>query len=105
MALAQAAKYASTNSDPRTTDHLLDLITELGSAALEDPDSAEAPLAVGILDEAVQLIEHVISHIAEGSWTLCPCGEDHGQQALDTKVAETMRGDVDLLRQLRAKAA
>ncbi|TJZ97134.1 hypothetical protein [Actinacidiphila oryziradicis] len=101
MALAQAAKYASGNGNQRITDHALDLITELGAATSADLDSPDMRVAVGVLDEAADILERVAARIETDGWSLCQCGEDH-QGGLDTKVAATMRGDADFARQLRA---
>ncbi|TJZ94744.1 hypothetical protein [Actinacidiphila oryziradicis] len=101
MALAQAAKYASGNGDRRITNHALDLITELGAATSANLDSPDMRVAVGVLDEAADILERVAAHIEAGGWSLCQCGEDH-QGGLDAKVAATMRGDADFARQLRA---
>jgi hypothetical protein len=103
MALAQAAKYASGNGNQRIADHALDLITELGAAATADLDSLDMRVAVGVLDEAADILDRVATRIEGGDWSLCQCGEDCDQRGLDTKVAATMRGDADFARRLRAR--
>ncbi|MCY0945682.1 hypothetical protein [Streptomyces antarcticus] len=104
MALSQAVKYAANNGDSRTVQHALDLIFELGLAIGADPDDNSVDIPVSVLDEAAQLIEHVASRIETGGWSLCPCGEDHGQGQVDAKVPETLRADAELARKMRARA-
>ncbi|GAA2474093.1 hypothetical protein ACFPFX_12425 [Streptomyces mauvecolor] len=100
MALTQAAKYATSNGDTRTAQHAIDLICEIG-AAIADPDPAIAPIPAGVLDETVQVLERVAQKI-EGGWSVCPCGEDHGQLRVDAAVPAVMRQDAGLVRTLRA---
>ncbi|MFJ7275531.1 hypothetical protein [Kitasatospora sp. NPDC098663] len=101
MALAQAAKYATSNGDSRTAQHAIDLICELGSAIAElDRDLAPVPAAV--LDETVQILERVANKIEKDGWSVCPCGEDHGQTRADAAVPKVMRDDADLVRTVRA---
>ncbi|MDH6111382.1 hypothetical protein P3T36_004536 [Kitasatospora sp. MAP12-15] len=104
MALAQAAKYAAVNGDSRSMAHALDLLTEVGAAAVADPDSDRIEIPVGLLDEAAEIIDSVAARIEDAGWSLCPCGEEHEQSALDVKVAGTFRRDADLARKLRAQA-
>jgi hypothetical protein len=100
MALSQAAKYATSNGDSRTAQHAIDLVCEIG-AAIAAPDPDVAPIPVGVLDETVQVLERVAQKI-EGGWSVCPCGEDHGQLRVDAAVPAVMREDVGLVRTLRA---
>ncbi|MEU9000905.1 hypothetical protein [Streptomyces sp. NPDC048551] len=104
MALAQAVKYAANNGDSRTVQHAADLIFELGLVIGDDPDSDDVQIPVGVLDETADTLEHVAAHIETSGWSLCPCGEDHGQDHLDAKVPERLRSDAELARKMRAKA-
>lgn len=104
MALAQAAKYALSNGDTRLTQHALDLITELGAATVTGRGSDFLEIPVGVLDESADLIERVAGGIETNGWSLCPCGEDHGQSDLDAKVTVSLRGDAALARTLRQQA-
>jgi hypothetical protein len=101
MALAQAAKYATSNGDSRTAQHAIDLICEIG-AAIAELDSALAPIPAGVLDETAQILEHVAKKIEKDGWSVCPCGEDHGQARADAAVPAVMRDDADLVRTMRA---
>jgi len=102
MALAQTAKYAANNEDSRIVQHALDLVFELGVAIGDDVDSDTVAIAVGVLDEAAQIIERVADRIETSGWSLCPCGEDHGQVSVDAKVPEALRADAELARRMRA---
>ncbi|MBB1242517.1 hypothetical protein GL263_02870 [Streptomyces durbertensis] len=98
MAAAQAGKYAATNHDGRAAAHLMDLATELG-AALATEDGPRVP--VGVLDELADQLDRTIARINRGEWSICPCGEDHDQDDVDTGAARTMRHDATLARDLR----
>ncbi|WP_331727150.1 hypothetical protein OG871_39500 (plasmid) [Kitasatospora sp. NBC_00374] len=104
MALAQVIKFASSNDDSRTVQHATDLVFEIGLAIGADSASDSAGLPVGLLDEAADLIEQVAGHVEADGWSVCPCGEDHGQGATDARVVDVMRGDAELFRKIRAKA-
>ncbi|MFZ4284606.1 hypothetical protein [Streptomyces rhizosphaericola] len=103
MALAQAVKYASSNGDSRTVQHATDLIFEIGLAIGADSASDSAGVPLGLLDEAADIIEQVAARIETDGWSVCPCGEEHGQSAADIKVPGVMRGDAELIRKIRAK--
>ncbi|MFF3959138.1 hypothetical protein ACFYY1_38990 [Streptomyces sp. NPDC001890] len=103
MALAQAVKYASSNGDSRTVQHATDLIFEIGLAIGADSASDSAGLPLGLLDEAADIIEQVAGHIETDGWSVCPCGEEHGQTEADARVPGVMRGDAELVRKIRAK--
>ncbi|MFE7454738.1 hypothetical protein [Streptomyces griseus] len=102
MALAQAVKYASSNGDSRTVQHATDLIFEIGLAIGADSASDSAGVPLGLLDEAADVIEQVAARIETDGWSMCPCGEEHGQSAADIKVPGVMRGDAELIRKIRA---
>ncbi|MCQ4084026.1 hypothetical protein NGB36_26445 [Streptomyces sp. RB6PN25] len=59
---------------------------------------------MGILDEAAQFIEHVADRIENSGWSLCPCGEDHGQARLDAEVPSVLRSDAEFAPKMRATA-
>ncbi|MER6917064.1 hypothetical protein ABT354_35930 [Streptomyces sp. NPDC000594] len=101
MALAQAAKYATSNGDSRTAQHAIDLICEMG-AAIAELDQPLAPIPAGVWDETAQILERVAQRIEKDWWSVCPCGEDHGQGRLDAKVPSVMRDDAGLVRTVRA---
>ncbi|MEZ0092517.1 hypothetical protein [Streptacidiphilus sp. EB129] len=101
MALAQAAKYASSNGDTRSVQHALDLISELGMAVNADRDSDCMQVPVGLLDEAAEITDRAAQRIEADGWSSCPCGEDHGQRDLDAKVAAAFREDALRMRHLR----
>ncbi|MFE9121457.1 hypothetical protein [Streptomyces sp. NPDC007172] len=60
-------------------------------------------LPIGLLDEAADIIEQVAGRIAADGWSVCPCGEEHGQSVSDTKVPGVMRSDAEFIRKIRAK--
>ncbi|MGW6262492.1 hypothetical protein [Streptomyces sp. NPDC055085] len=101
MALAQAAKYAASNGDLRTAQHAIDLICEIG-AAIAEPDSALAPVPAAVLDESAQILDHVADRIGKDGWSVCPCGEEHGQARTDAAIPAVLRDDADLVRTVRA---
>ncbi|WP_406300976.1 hypothetical protein OG948_59860 (plasmid) [Embleya sp. NBC_00888] len=102
MALTQALKYASTNGDSRTVQHAADLAFELGVAVGADPDRDRVDIPVGVLDEAADILDHVADRIESHGWSLCPCGDKHGQARIDAQVLDALRGDADLVRTTRA---
>ncbi|MFE8910862.1 hypothetical protein [Streptomyces globisporus] len=104
MALAQAIKYASNNDDSRTVQHAADLIFEIGLALGADSKRDDAGLPLGFLDEAAEIIERVADRIDNNGWSICPCGEEHGQSDADQRVPDVMRGDAELIRKIRAQA-
>lgn len=77
MALAQAAKYATTNGDSRTAQHAIDLICEIGSA-IADLDNEFAPIPAAVLDETAQILDRVADKIEKDGWSVCPCGQPVG---------------------------
>ncbi|MFF3159481.1 hypothetical protein [Streptomyces sp. NPDC057910] len=101
MALAQAAKYATSNGDSRTAQHAIDLICEIGSA-IADLDNELAPVPAAVLDETAQILDRVADKIEKDGWSFCPCGEDHGQARADAAVPAVMRADAGLVRTVRA---
>ncbi|MGW2563017.1 hypothetical protein ACWCXB_27945 [Streptomyces sp. NPDC001514] len=102
MALTQAIKYASSNGDTRTVQHAADLAFELGLAIGADREDDCVQIPVGVLDESADIIEHVAARIDNRGWSLCPCGEDHGQSQSDDKVPDIRRSDAELVRKMRA---
>jgi hypothetical protein len=104
MALAQSIKYASNNDDSRTAQHATDLVFEIGLALGADSNHDDAGLPIGLLDEAADIIERVADRIENNGWSICHCGEEHGQTEADQRVPSVLRGDADLVRKIRAKA-
>ncbi|UIX32054.1 hypothetical protein [Streptomyces sp. GQFP] len=104
MAGAQAGKYAAANRDSRSAAHVMDLVTELGSATVSASGSELVEVPVGVLDELADLIERVLGRVDSGHWSICPCGVPHEQEDLDRLVLVAMSQDVGITRGLRAKA-
>ncbi|MFD4256435.1 hypothetical protein ACFWR9_02095 [Streptomyces sp. NPDC058534] len=104
MAASQAGKYAGANGDGAASEHLLDLATEFGAALVTDHTDGAAEIPVGVLDEAAELVDTVAGRIESREWSLCPCGEDHGQGDVDAGTVPVMRHHAALARSLRAKA-
>jgi hypothetical protein len=95
--LAQCAKFATANGDPRIADHAADLLSELGFALRELPDGADEIYAeTGVFAEAGTLLREVASRIEGKFWSVCPCGQRHGQEEHDRAVVPAMRADAQL---------
>jgi hypothetical protein len=95
MAASQAAKYAVVNGDGASAEHLLDLATEIGVALSGVGSAGAAALEVGLLDELAQLLKGISGRIEGAGWSICPCGEDHGQREVDREVVAVMRSDAE----------
>ncbi|MGW4359562.1 hypothetical protein ACWEKU_12505 [Streptomyces californicus] len=48
-------------------------------------------------------ILRVVARIETDGWSMCPCGEEHGQSEAAAKVPGVMRGDAELMRKVRTK--
>jgi hypothetical protein len=105
MAASQACKYASLNDDGAAAAHLLDLATEIGAALVQRHADGAADVPVGLLDELAELVDTVADRIEAEGWSICPCGEDHGQHEVDRGVLPVMRHHAALARGLREGAA
>lgn len=101
MAASQAAKYAGLNSGGGEAAHLLDLATEVGAALVKRHTEGAANVEVGVLDELAGLVDKVADQVESGEWSICPCGEEHGQSETDAGTVPVMRYHADLARQLR----
>ncbi|MCX4666501.1 hypothetical protein OG453_07435 [Streptomyces sp. NBC_01381] len=104
MALAQAAKYSSGNQDVHIVQVAVDLLTEIGAACIDDPDSAHVIVPAHVLTETARVLDYAASQVETGAWTGCSCGDDHGQAALDAEGALSLRSDASLARQLASQA-
>jgi hypothetical protein len=104
MAAAQAGKYAGVNDDGAAAAHLLDLATEIG-AALVKSHTCGSEIPVGVLDELAGLVNTVADHVEADGWSVCPCGDDHGQHEVDAGTVPVMRHHAALARGLREQAA
>jgi hypothetical protein len=100
MAAAQAGKFAATNGDSNTAGAAMDLVTEIGPAIWALDADGTARLPGHLLDEVADLVDRAAARIEQGAWSICPCGEQHGQANVDRKAAETMRHDVTVIRDL-----
>ncbi|MCZ1020305.1 hypothetical protein [Streptomyces noursei] len=105
MAASQAGKYASLNEDGPAAAHLLDLATEIGAGLVKRHADGAAEIPVGILDELAELVDSVADRIEGDGWSICPCGEDHGQEETDAGAIPVMRHHAALARGLREQAA
>ncbi|WP_328914260.1 MULTISPECIES: hypothetical protein [unclassified Streptomyces] len=97
MAAAQAAKYARLNGNGRIADQALDLATEI-EAALSSVSADGADLPVGVLTELAGITETVAVRVERDGWSICPCGEQHGQEEVDAGMPATLRTDASLAR-------
>ncbi|MFF1696470.1 hypothetical protein ACFVXC_23125 [Streptomyces sp. NPDC058257] len=57
------------------------------------------------MDEAAEIIARVADRIDNNGWSICPCGEEHGQSEAGQRVPDVMRDDAELIRKSRAKSA
>jgi hypothetical protein len=105
MAASQAGKYAGLNDDGAAAAHLLDLATEIGAALAENHADGAAEVQVGVLDELAVLVDSVAGRVEKDGWSICPCGEEHGQDEVDFGTVAVMRSHAALARGLREQAA
>jgi nucleotide-binding universal stress UspA family protein len=100
MALGQAAKMAVTNGDRETTVHASDLLSEFGASLVGAKTPARLSLERGVLAETAQILDRVAGNFEDAGWSTCPCGEEHGQQALDLGLPRVFRADAEMARQV-----
>ncbi|NYI07569.1 hypothetical protein [Allostreptomyces psammosilenae] len=105
MTAAQVGKYAYLNGDSRSASHVLDLATELGAALAQADGSPEGSVPVGVLEELADLAEATADHVERDGWSLCDCGEPHGEDNVDAGAAAVMRAHAALARALCAPGA
>lgn len=101
MAASQAGKYAGLNDDGTAAAYLLDLATEIGAALVENHADGAAEISVGVLDELAELVGTAANQVETSGWSICPCGDDHGQHAVDAGTVPVMRHHTALVRDLR----
>ncbi|WP_199848087.1 hypothetical protein [Streptomyces dysideae] len=104
MATSQAGKYASLNGDGPAAAYLLDLATEIGAALVQHHSGGRAAIPLGVLDEVAQLVDAVADHVQADGWSVCPCGEPHGQHETDAGAINAMRHHAALAREMRQQA-
>ncbi|MEU6352919.1 hypothetical protein ABZ896_26930 [Streptomyces sp. NPDC047072] len=104
MAASQAGKYAGLNDDGAAAAHLLDLATEIGAALVRNHADGAVEISAGVLDELAELVDAVADQVETSGWSICPCGEDHGQQSVDVGTVPVMRHHAALARGLRKQA-
>ncbi|MGW2607645.1 hypothetical protein ACWC4A_24935 [Streptomyces mirabilis] len=104
-AAAQAGKYASLNDDGAAAAYLLDLATEIGAALVKRHADGAAAIPVGVFDELAALVDSVADRVEQEGWSICPCGEEHGQDEVDLGTVAVMRRHAALARGLREQAA
>lgn len=100
-AASQAAKYAGLNSAGAAAAHILDLATEVGAVLVRRHVGGAAAVEVGVLDELAGLVDEVADRIESGAWSICSCGEEHGQSEADGGTVLVMRRHAALARGLR----
>jgi hypothetical protein len=105
MAASQADKYAGLNDDGAAAAHLLDLATEIGAALVDNHADGAAEVQVGVVDELAVLVDSVADRVEKDGWSICPCGEEHGQDEVDFGTVAVMRSHAALARGLRDQAA
>lgn len=105
MAASQAGKYAGLNDDGAAAAHLLDLATEIGAALVKSHTGGAVAIQVGVLDELAGLVDTVADHVEANGWSICPCGDGHGQAEVDAGTVPVMRQHAALARGLRELGA
>lgn len=102
MALAQAAKYATTNGDSPTGQHAIDLICEIGDAITE-PDRPLALIPAGVLDETAQILDRVAPKIEkDGGASARAARATARAESMPMSPPGIMRDDAGLVRTARA---
>jgi hypothetical protein len=100
-AASQAGKYAGLNGDGPAAAHLLDLVTEIGAALVRRHADGAADMPVGVLDELAHMVDSIADRIEADGWSICPCGELHGQEKVDAGTLPVLRRHAELARGLR----
>ncbi|WP_159012359.1 hypothetical protein [Streptomyces sp. NRRL F-5123] len=102
MAAAQAAKCARLNSDGRSADQALDLVSEVGAALSGAGAGDEPSLPGGVLSELADITETVALRVQRDGLSICPCGEQHEQSEVDAGTPVSLRADAALARRWSA---
>ncbi|GIF01100.1 hypothetical protein [Paractinoplanes rishiriensis] len=100
-ALGQALIYAAVNGDQQQPEPLIDLrdageaVSGLGLAIRTAADPA-GYVTVGADVAACprSTLQVFRDQLRAGTWTFCPCGEDHGQTATDAGVLAALSTDL-----------
>lgn len=103
-ALSQAVKMAVTNGDRETAVHAADLLSEFGVGMVDAAKAAVVSVQRGVLSETAQILDRVAEQFQDQRWTVCPCGEEHGQNNLDQGLPRVFRADAEMARQLLLSA-
>jgi hypothetical protein len=100
-ALGQAMLYATTNKDPQQPLPAMDLrqaaeaVTGLGLAVHECPPGDQlVTVGADIVAWTRATLEVFRDQLRAGTWTSCPCGEHHGQDAIDAGVLDAVSKDL-----------
>ncbi len=100
-ALGQAMLYATTNADPRQLLPAMDLrqaaeaVTGLGLAVHECPPGDQlVTVSADIVAWTRATLEVFRDQLRAGTWTSCPCGEQHGQDTIDAGVLDGVSKDL-----------
>jgi len=72
-----------------------------GAALVKRHREGAAGVEVGVLDELAGLVDEVAGRVESGDWSICPCGEEHGQTETDSGAVPVLRYHADLARRLR----
>src|SRR6266702_5432364 len=100
-ALGQAMLYATTNKDPQQPLPAMDLrqaaeaVTGLGLAVHECPPGDQlVTVSADIVAWTRATLEVFRDQLRAGTWTSCPCGEQHGQDTIDAGVLDAVSKDL-----------
>jgi hypothetical protein len=100
-ALGQAMLYATTNQDPQQPIPAMDLhqaaeaVTGLGLAINECPPGDQlVTVPAGIVAWTRTTLEVFRDQLRDGEWSICPCGDQHGQDATDAAVLNAITKDL-----------
>ncbi|MFI1890102.1 hypothetical protein [Streptomyces jumonjinensis] len=105
MAASQAGKHATLNGDGPAAAHLLDIATEIGAALVKRHRDGAAEVPVGVFAELAELVDSVADRVEAEGWSICPCGEMHGQNEVNSGTVPVMRHHVALALRLAERAS
>jgi hypothetical protein len=99
-ALGQVLFYAGANSRDRPLPADLNL-AQMGEAvtslSLRLDSRTSVDVSLNTAGYAARALRMLAGKISSGAWSQCPCGEEHGQSALDRQVLAALQQDLEAL--------